>query len=155
TEFIGQLAQYVQSLPENPERLQAEQPIVILAEMVRTAQEIHIVQNHSIEADSLEAEHAIMQENTEELQQLRVKLFRELGIEADEEAAARIVNALIAHVAANEKVEQSPEVMSVEELAQQGTHEYKLASWFNQFFSYSKPLPHLVGTAALRLSKLS
>lgn len=146
TEFIGQLVQYVQALPENPERPQAEQPIAILAEIVRTAQEIHVVQNDNSETDNLETEH---------LRQLCTKLFEELGIEADEEVVARIADALVAYAAANEKAEQTPEAMSIEELAQQGTHEYKLASWFNQFFSYSKPLPHLVGTAALRLSKLS
>lgn len=153
--FIGQFVQYVQSLPENPKLPQAEQPIAILAEIVRTAQEIHTVQDENLETVNLEAEHTVLQEKAKELQQLCTKLFKELGIEADEEVVTQIANALVAHAAANEKAEQIPEAMSIEELAKQGTHEYKLTSWFNQFFSYSKPLSHLVGTAALRLSKLS
>ncbi len=148
-EFMDHLVAYVQSLLPNPELSDIEQPAATTVEMLSIAQEIQELQNDTLEID---INGTTIQEKTEELQQLCAKLFKELGIEADETTIARIVDTFIAKVMAHKTAEQAPEIPSIEELAQQGTHEYKLASWFNQFLQQPEPLSRVVGTVALRLS---
>lgn len=148
TNFAERLVEYVQSLPEKPELVYEAQPATLMEDIIEKAVKIQELQAGEDVAPE------IIVEAKEELELLCKELLENLGIEADEKVVALLVEKILASEKLSEIVRKK---LSIEELARQGTHEYKLENWFNKFQKFKQLLntsahPHrTVGRLALDL----
>lgn len=148
TSFAERLSEYIESLPKNPELVAEEQPAALMENILEKAEVIQ-----SLRTDE-KSEPEALKEIEAELEVLCKKLLESLGVESDEEVIVRLVEKILA----SENISEiSHKKLSLEELAKQGTHEYKLENWFNKFKQLLDDSTHphrLVGRVALGLTNV-